>query len=177
MHEHDFTQLELFSQSKDQRPQERRNNPFFAFVWTYEKTILLVIALVAVGVVSFSLGVEKGKRMALLRSDSRFDTASNKPGPLPAAPAGPKAAAPSSGQAAVPGELSGSYTIQLASFNTRSYAQKEMDALKKKGYSALIMHKGKYVVLCVGSFPSKENAQALLSELKKSYKTCYVRRL
>lgn len=177
MNEHDFTQLELFSQSKDPRPQERRNNPFFAFVWTYEKTILLVIALVAVGVVSFSLGVEKGKRMALLRSDSRFDTASNKPRSQPAAaPAVPKAA-PASGQTVVPGELSGSYTIQLASFNTRSYAQKEMDKLKRKGYSALIMHKGKFIVLCVGSFPSKENAQILLAELRKSYKTCYVRRL
>lgn len=179
MQDNNMTQLELFSQAKglDFEPQ-RRGVSMIGFVRAYEKAVLLVIALVVTSVVSFSLGVEKGKRLALIRPDARFDTAkkNTKSGPLPAAQSGQETTEYAS---RVPAQTAGygAYTIQLASFSTKSTAQKEMAALKKKGLTALTLVKGEYIVLCVGNFPTKESAQMLLTQLKKSYKGCYIRRI
>ena len=65
-------QLELFTQSGG--PAGARspsaNNAFLAFIWNYEKTILIIIAMVITGIVSFSLGVEKGRRVALISNSN-----------------------------------------------------------------------------------------------------------
>jgi cell division septation protein DedD len=71
----------------------------------------------------------------------------------------------------------GVYTIQVASFKGKSNAQKEADLLRKRGYKASFLNSGSYVILCVGNFPNKETAQALLPELSKYYKDCRIRRL
>jgi cell division septation protein DedD len=74
---------------------------------------------------------------------------------------------------------SGSYTIQLASYMNTKDAQAAAQSLRKKGFTAVILTKGKYSVLCVGRFSNKEKAQALLSEFRKnsSYKDSFIRRL
>ncbi|MCX5706632.1 MAG: SPOR domain-containing protein, partial [Candidatus Omnitrophica bacterium] len=69
------------------------------------------------------------------------------------------------------------YTIQVASFNNKSYALKEAEFLKKKGLVPLLFSNGNYIILCVGNFPNKETAQPLLSELNKRYPNCSIRRL
>ncbi|MDP2904963.1 MAG: SPOR domain-containing protein [Candidatus Omnitrophota bacterium] len=181
------SQLEMFSKTTAYDQQETGRGTFFGYVRAYEKMILLILGMIVTGIVSFSFGVEKGKSIAASRANSRFDSAAVQPKTQPVAAGlaanqiapGQKqgATAPASSKAGVRPEDSGAYTIQLASFNNRSNAQKELTALKKKGFSALILSRGKYVVLCVGSFSSEAKAQGLLSEFKKRYKTCYVRRL
>ena len=69
------------------------------------------------------------------------------------------------------------YTVQVASFQTRKYAQKEAEVLRKKGFSPLVLPKGKYSILCVGNFSSRETAKPLLSKLRQRYRDCFVRRL
>lgn len=71
----------------------------------------------------------------------------------------------------------GSYTIQVGSYAQAQLALKESASLKKKGFNALLVRKGKYTILCVGTFTSKENAQSVLSKLKRTYGDCYIRRL
>lgn len=164
-------QLELFSSFEDSdnlRNQPHRSS-FLANIWHYEKIILAIIGMFIIGIVSFSLGVEKGKKTSQLKNlpsdiatkqenpDTKHTDAINfKKEELP---------------------QKQNYVIQLASYKTRSFAQKEAEALKKKGFSPILFSKSGYTVLCIGNFANKKKAQSILSELKKRYKDCYVRRL
>jgi len=59
------SQLELFSQALDAQDfKAQEANPFLKRIWAYEKTILMIIALLITGIIAFSLGVEQGKRIA-----------------------------------------------------------------------------------------------------------------
>ena len=69
------------------------------------------------------------------------------------------------------------YTIQVASYKDVKYAEKEAVGLKKKGYETLIMAKGDYSILCVGKFPSKDEASSFARRLKSQYKDYVVRRM
>lgn len=171
-------QLELFSQAKDyERGSGRHSNAFKVFIWTYEKTVLIIIALTITGIVSFSLGVKKGKSLSLSKSVPTPEVANqnlsipvNKPvlieeNILQQVPA-----------QGAQDDIQG-FAIQLASYQTKSFAQKEAEALKKKGFAPLILSKGKYVVLCVGTFSKRQEAQSALPEFKKRYSDCFIRRL
>jgi len=159
-------QLELFSQTRDLGDAKARKagSPFLAYIWNYEKTILIIIGLVTISIISFSLGVEKGKKLSLAKFNSHLDIALTAPASIPKVT--------EKAEEKVPG-----YTIQLASYKTKTHAQKETELLKKRGLSPLVLSKGNYAVLCVGNFSNKQTAQSLLSELRKRYKDCYVRRL
>jgi len=143
----------------------------------HEKAILIAIAFLITATISFSLGVEKGKNLAAQRTNLRIDVASSK------AVAG-SARQPELAQQKKPSEFSGkaaeapqNYTIQLASFSSKTSAEKEVAFLRKKGYTPLVIPKGKYIMLCVGNFSDKETASKVLAEFKKRYSDCRVRRL
>lgn len=176
----DNSQLELFSQSQD--PSTVRNGSgklaLTLRIRRYEKTIVTVIALIFACIISFSLGVEKGKR-ALRTISSPLSAVSLKETakPLPAS------------QQVLPQQQTiarakniyapavGAYTIQVASFKSGALAQQEAQVLKKKGINPVILTSGSYTILCVGNFISKKEAQPVLSELQKKYRGCYIRRL
>ena len=69
------------------------------------------------------------------------------------------------------------FTIQLASYQNKTIAQKEAQSLKKNGYTPLIIQKGNYSILCVGNFTDKTKAKSTLSKLKKQYHDSMIRRL
>ncbi len=69
--------------------------------------------------------------------------------------------------------IQNAYTIQVASYKTRESAQREALLLKNKGYDIFVVPKGNYVILCVGKFAGKSQADVLLGKLRKSYKDCY----
>ncbi len=64
----DYSQNELFTQELDSGQYKARNqiNPFFTRIRGYEKVLLLIMGLVLLSIISFSLGVEKGRRIALI---------------------------------------------------------------------------------------------------------------
>lgn len=173
-------QLELFSRAKDAGEIKNRSSDisFLEHIWHYEKTILIIIGMVITSIISFSLGVEKGKRVSLLRTNFQ-PTIENKTRDavipkeqLERIPVkkeeGIKGPAPLEKQ---------NYVIQLASYKTKLHAQKEVELLKKRGLSPSLLPKGSYIVLYVGNFSNKQNAQSVLAELKKRYRDCYIRRL
>lgn len=185
MEKDDFSQLELFSQ-QDNSPQEKKtaDKRFLSGIRVYEKKILTVIAAVSISIISFSFGVERGKRVSLTNGNQRFDVANVKS----ATPQ--ERIAPAASLKTLPlmknEELKAlpespldkqGYYIQLASYKTKASAQKEMDSLRKQGLSAIILTKGSYNVLCIGSFNNRENAQPTLVQMKKRFKDCYLRRL
>lgn len=185
------SQLELFSQAKayGDRRLETTHKSFLGRIRGYEKTLLMAIAFIITVIVSFSFGVERGKKLQLANSGTRLDLAL-KVQPAPAAvktePPAPVVnkplyqAAPAESVASKqtsPEYMHNYYTIQLASFQNKISAQKEAELLKKRGFTPLIISKGKFSVLCVGNFPNKKTAESLLAELKKRYRDCLIRRL
>jgi len=175
----DNLQLELFSQGQDDTKGAslRKSNPFIASIRKSERLVITIIVFAVSGIISFSLGVEKGKKVALARrpaASASFDLATTKTKAVTTQPA---SVAVSPLPAAEISTVMQGYTIQLASYKNLSSAQLEAQALKKKGLSPLILTKSGYKVLCVGKFNNRETAQQLLSELSGRYEGCRIRRL
>jgi hypothetical protein len=169
------SQLELFSGEKDTYSANiirQGRGHFFSRMRGYEKTVLLIFAFALTAIVSFSLGVKKGER---------FTSAAQPPFRAQATVTVIPQPAKTDAAVGLPGKntAAGQYTIQLASYKSRSSAQGEMENLKKKGLLATVVPKGQYVILCLGSFNDKETAKSQLTELTKlgRYKGCFIRRL
>lgn len=66
----DYSQSELFTQSLDNGHFKPRipKDPLFLRIRGYEKVMLLIMGLVLVSIISFSVGVENGKRAALAKN-------------------------------------------------------------------------------------------------------------
>jgi hypothetical protein len=73
----DYSQNELFTQSLDSGQYKPRipANHFFTRIRGYEKILLLIMGLVLLSIISFSFGVEKGRR-AVLTSNNNIGPAS-----------------------------------------------------------------------------------------------------
>jgi hypothetical protein len=65
----------------------------------------------------------------------------------------------------------------VASYQSKTHAQKEAEALRKKGVTPLVLSKGDYIIVCVGNFSNRDAAKSLLLDLRKRYQDCYIRRL
>jgi len=68
----DHPQAELFTQelNSGQYKPHLPKNPFSLRIRGYEKAMLLVMGVVLISIISFSLGVEKGKRVILADNNS-----------------------------------------------------------------------------------------------------------
>lgn len=67
----DYPQPELFTQGPSSQHYKVRTTtgPFFLRIRRYEKVILLIMALVLTSIISFSIGVENGKRVILMENN------------------------------------------------------------------------------------------------------------
>lgn len=74
-------------------------------------------------------------------------------------------------------EAKAGYNIQIASYTKESFAQADGKILQAKGFPVFILRKTDYVVLYVGPFKTKPEADKSLGLLKKTYKDCILRRL
>lgn len=195
-----YNQLEMFSETNAAGRQKNNSGNIFAgCLRSHEKVVILIISFILIGSISFSLGVEQGKKMAAFQTkDMRIETAGTKPQTEPILKqkdilknktddenksrlAGLPQPLPAQGNKERFSEKSpekmARYTIQLASYKKSSAAQNEAQKLKNKGHSPLILTKGNYIILCVGNFADKEIAETKLSDLKKKYHDGIIRRL
>ncbi|RKY29446.1 MAG: hypothetical protein DRP74_08825 [Candidatus Omnitrophota bacterium] len=183
-------QLELFKTEQERRKIFRRDNfrpSFFSVVKIHEKAILIAIGLIIVSLISFSLGVEKGKRLIKVQLENReeknvYAQQSLKEKILQVNPVrNIKQKADNkivfNGVKDDKSEVKAGYTIQVATFRTKTYAQKEAERLKKKGLETLIIPRGEFVTVCVGNFFERQEAKISLNQLKKTYHDCFIRRL
>lgn len=178
----DNYQLELFDETKAGFPQRSPYDGFFRFLHRQEKRFLIIIAIAISCIISFSLGVKKGKQLSVSNKRVSFDLAEQKSATPPvvvtAAAEKIEENKPQRQEKAPPREnYREGYTIQLASYKAKKFADREAEALNKKGVSAFIIYKGDYVVLCAGKFSDKEQARDSMKKLKIRYKDCYLRRL
>jgi cell division septation protein DedD len=191
MDKFDATQLDLFAQNSSALARRHPGTSFLLRFRLYERAILLAIGFIIIAVVAFALGVEQGRRLASASAPLGFDAASKQPqpeskAPVPSfrqvAPVVPKAVpfAPKKEQPVVLAKgLSPrqGYTIQIASFKSRDFAQQEASALRRLGFNPTVLASGSYVVLCVGNFSDKESAKSVLADLSKKYQGCFLRRI
>ena len=69
------------------------------------------------------------------------------------------------------------YRIQVASFHKENSANAEAQKLKNDGYQVLTMRKGDWVAVYVGSFEDEKEAESNLKDLREKYADCILRRL
>ena len=163
------SQLELFSESGNTSAagSQEKNRSFFSYIRGYEKTVLLIIGFIVISIISFSLGIEKGK--SLVTKNANGNTRPTTQSGVATIKIKPQATPPVMAK-------NQNYVIQLGSYKNKSAIQQEAEILRKQGLYPLVLNKGSYFVLFVGNLSSREAAQSLLPKLKKRYKDCYIRR-
>jgi len=75
----------------------------------------------------------------------------------------------------VASDASKPYTIVTAAFSRKEWAMSEVDRLKREGLDAFIIQSPPYVLVCVGSYSSKESAKATLSRIKRIRGDAYIK--
>ena len=190
------TQLEMFPANEyalktDYSPQE---NSRIRKIRDYQKIIYLLIGFIFISTISFSLGVEKGKKIIASAKPRTPELAQNPNGPSVAYPikaALPPPALKQEGAAVLLQKekpaaqininpapaYKENFTIQVASIAKQNNISGELSKLKNKGYNAFSLAKGKYAVICVGKFNLKEEAQNNLNKIKDNYPGSMIRRL
>lgn len=179
-----YLQLELFH-NKDKINQDTHlKGSFLSYIKNYEKFLLFTIALLIIGIVTYCLGVEQGKRIALLYVPVKPEVKSNfvqrpvvKP-PQVIEDVTSKVVVvnqsePEKSQVGV-SSAEAKFTIQLGSYKFKTNAQKDIEELKSQGLLPVLLNRGKFSILCVGNFQNAETAKSLLTELRKKYKNCYI---
>lgn len=196
-------QLELFDlHNQEAHGNSPKADPLQqAKVRGYQKVIFQAIAFIFVGLVSFSLGVEKGRKPIARVTPQASETSSvpfvplsevinganvsdkpQKPEPDVKEESGSllaknqkqlKILKPQQGAITAKAQ----WTIQVASISRSKNVKKELSHLENKGYHAFGLVKGKYTVICVGKFAAKDHAQNSLAKLKTKYPDCQIRKL
>jgi hypothetical protein len=147
-----------------------------------ESLVIFTILGIMVALFSFSLGVERGKHLAAQALDERVSAAWNVGARTIAAPA-VAAVVPVAVAAPVQkplinyGFMSGTrYTLQAATYGNEEYARQDALLLKAKHFQPFLIKSGKYWMLCIGNFNSKESAAAFSKKLPGEYRLSQVRR-
>ena len=163
-----------------------------------ESLVIFSILGIMVALFSFSLGVERGKHVAAQTMDEKVAEAWNvgartvapsvAPAPVLRAPvaarpvgnmglllsAGSRRIAPA--HVNTPSGVGGHFTLQLATYGSQEYARQDALILKAKKFQSFLIKSGKYWLVCVGNFTSKEGATAFLRKLPEPYRSSQVRR-
>jgi len=151
-----------------------------------DQAIGLILVLLVVYVLTFSWGVEKGKRSSSRESQVIRSTAAEVL-PEESAPAVVASVAKTPGVAvideSVPLEVpitvpelpkpvakvakpDGKFTIQHVTYITQSAADREIQKLAQKGYASFVIPSGKHLQVCIAAFQSRQDASQILKQLR-----------
>jgi len=163
---------------------------------TYDKLLLVLIAWVIVFALTYSFGVEHGKRTveksleSLLpaHTDTVSLTVKPKTPPSEASPneetiilvnQEPAADAEPAPRPFPVADLAkkGSYTVQLVTYADEKQAVREIDHLKTKGHEVFVIPSGHYYQVCANYFDDKVKARNFLKQFSElgRYPDAYVR--
>ena len=188
-------QEELFKEFAQETPQ-RKKNPFAigvslaqrSFALSFEKLLFIsMIAIVAL-VLVFAIGVERGKQLKIPIPEVRLvtplvtppesepqrtETISPKP-PVAAMLEETKPAVASVSKK--PTLLTQGYTLQIVTYRDKRSAEKIVSELRSKGYDSFVAPKGNFLAICIGKYPSLEDASKIAKSFRKQYPDCFVRK-
>jgi cell division septation protein DedD len=163
-----------------------------------EKLIFSGIFVILLFIISFSLGIERGKKIAFRQvsegsiqqsaNTARVADTQNQSQQGIAAEDNqslaqqkgveiePTIKAGKTAEAKREEDLREFYTLQAAAYSNLSRAQKEAKKVQDEGYKTTIDSSGKYHILLIGKYKSKSEAVAIKKKLAKRYTGCYVRK-
>ncbi len=188
------TQQELFTQfsSAPKRPERfpalaKTQKPILLST-TLEQLLMAGIILILLLCAVFFLGVLRGKSLkpgpVETPSVERASAPRTVPPPaprraaaaavVPAAPALPAATIPVRPASAVSADRP--YTIQLVTYRKKEYAETELAAVRKMGFSGFVVQKGEYFLVYVGQYASKDEAKKDLAAFQGKYKDSFLTR-
>lgn len=164
----------------------------FRISFRLDQVLFGTIALLVLYAMVFSWGVEKGRQIvrgewdaakiaeaaALLkahedapeavgRSEEQDPTAAPATKTVQSAESGANVPPPmNEGAKQSPPKVPGKYTIQVITYKWQTAAERRAKELAQKGLTAFVIPSGKYFLVCVDSFESKEKAKFALTQLK-----------
>jgi len=191
--EKDNTQKELF-EFQAPKKQPRKFGQLFqqadlAFSLNAEKLVFIAIGILMLLVISFALGVERGKaisekatetRTALVQATipAQAQRVQGQPAAakvqLTATQAQAQPAAVKIQPAAVKATAK-SYMIVAAAFSKEASATKEANRLMANGFESFVYQSKPYYLVCVGSFTNRDSAQKVLNKVRRLYRDAYVK--
>ena len=150
-----------------------------------DQTIGLTLVLLVVYVLTFSWGVEKGKKSSYASQGVRpvsSEVLSAEPAQAVVASVAKAPLAPRI-DAVIPKEVlitvaelpkpvakvmkpDGKYTIQHVTYITQSAADREIQKLAQRGYSSFVIPSGKHLQVCIAAFQSRQDASQVLKQLR-----------
>ena len=162
-------------------------------IFSPQSAVIICLCLLLSLIASFTLGVEKGKKIArntLAPASVSVAAASDKaPTDLASAPVVADAPAAATKEPALPAPIllakktpepilpSGRYAIQVATVTTQNSAKSLAEKLSKKGWPSYTKPSGKYVIVLAGNYAKQEEAKTGLRELKKTYTDCFIKKI
>ncbi len=127
---------------------------------SYENVIFLMIGFAMACIISFSLGVEKGRREGGVTDNGQQKAEEN---------------VAEIKQQVIDISVD-KYIVQLAAFKNRGPAEDELSKLKREGYIGSVKRSGDYYQFFIGGFDKKSDADMLRKKLLKKYPDCYVKK-
>jgi cell division protein FtsN len=197
MTEHKTMQLEIFEDilkaKKAQGPQGEAEDRIPNFKFPTQICVKAACLLIVV-LVSFALGVERGKLISKNKVSTRMLAESKsleevvkeivikdeEQIPEPAIEKEEPLVQENKVEekAAEDAIATSGYLIQVASYKKNSsYIDKEIERLKQKGYSTKTISGKEYMGICAGNFSDKQEAQKHLKILKETYKDCFIKEI
>ncbi|UCC94945.1 MAG: SPOR domain-containing protein [Candidatus Omnitrophota bacterium] len=168
-------QLHLFGVEEDKKLSRGRR----PIALPLDTIILLCIVIGLLLTVAFSLGVERGRKIASLdrvtisQESMPVEVKEETPPTQTIQPAQEKNESVGSQEKETPEKEK--YIIQVASYIKENRAHQEAKNLENKGYPVVVSKKGKYIVIFVGEFGNKSEAKENMKALKKRYNDCFLR--
>ncbi len=181
-------------QGRFKRPREKQKQIILTI--SREKLIFSIISVILLYVIFFSLGIERGKKIASISikqntystkattKTSNIATQSQQPPAKEQKVVGTSEDKNSNLEITaqvtevkkVTPKLKEFYSIQAAAYSNLSRAEKEARKARSRGNEAIIDSSGKYHLLLIGKFKNRKEAVALRKKLSSTYKGCYVRK-
>lgn len=128
---------------------------------SWENLALVSIALIMLIALFFSIGVEKGKRMA--EKNTRTRALLKMPPKKSASPAD--------------GKVSGFYTIQVMAIKKGEDVQKEVARLKAAGYDAFSAASDNWSHVCIGRYAARADAIKNLKNVELKHPGSHIRKI
>ena len=143
-----------------------------------ENIVLAAIVVIMFLIVSFALGVERGKKIKTISASKKVvveEILEKKAIPVETKPevvkpAQVKTAEIKQAQPVKP------YAVQLISYKQKDRAEKEKNTLLKKGIDAFVIESGKWHQVCAGGYATFDEAQKKKQILMKDYMGCFIRK-
>jgi cell division septation protein DedD len=172
-------------------------NKIFLFQFSIEKLVIMLIAFVLIIILTFCIGVERGKYVVgapktivtvkevkqppvpvkqqapVYSQQVKSNIAVAPIAPVRLTPVRPVPVATNINNPVVHrGDL---YTIRIATYINKKSAADESSRLRQIGFPAYIKVSDKFYMICVGDYADKKQADKALAALKKMYKDVYIK--